>query len=132
MNELMYAVAIVAIIAMVGYLVYKFRGRTSSVHINSNKASLEDVRFSITSVGDRTDEGCLEVDGIVLNATMSVGDVFRIVDKNDSIIDDGVTVEAIDTGVVKNKFVNDVQPDEVVTLHLRTRCNTINGEAFLK
>ena len=132
MKELMYAVAIVAIIAMVGYLIYKLRGPKSNAHNNADNEFLKSIRFAISSVGDITNDGCLEVDGIVLNATMSVGDAFTIIDKNDNIIDDGVIVEAIDTGVVKNKFVNYVRPDEVVTLHLRTRCNTINVEAFLK
>ena len=131
MGDLIYIIPIIAIVAMVAYLVYKFKPK-SSAPVSTDDAFLGSVRFCITSAGEVNGEGCLEIDGIVVNDTISTGDVFSIVDKNDNIIDNGVVVEGIDAGTIKSKFVDSVRKDEVVTLHIRTRLNTINGEAFLK
>ena len=131
MGDLIYIIPIIAIVAMVAYLVYKLKPKSSAL-ASADDEFLESVRFCMTSAGEVNGEGCLEIDGVVVNANISIGDVFSIVDKNDNIIDTGVIVEAINVGTIMPKFVDNVRQDEVVTLHVRTRLSTINGEAFLK
>ena len=132
MDGIMYALPIIAIAAMVVFLVFKFKGTKNDNKSNYNAEFLDSVNFCITNVSDRAADGTLEVDGIVKNNPIVVGDIFRIVDKDDNIIDNKVVVEKIDTGVIKSKCIDEAPVDEFVTLFLRTRCDAINGEAFLK
>lgn len=131
MGDLIYIIPIIAIVAMVAYLVYKFKPK-GSTSVRTNGSSRGGIRFCITSAADTNVDGCLEIDGVVLNDSISIGDVFSIVDQDDNIIDKGVIVEGINVGTLKPKFVDSVCKDEVVTLHIRTRLSTVNGEAFLK
>ena len=132
MDGIMYVLPIIAIAAMVVFLFVKFKGTKNNNQSNYNADFIENVNFCITSVSDKAADGTLEVDGIVKNNPIVVGDIFRIVDKDDNIIDNKVVVEKIDTSVIKSKCIDEAPVDEFVTLLLRTRCTTISGEAFLK
>ena len=132
MDGIMSVLPIIAIAAMVVFLFVKFKGTKSNNQSNYNAEFYENVNFCITNVADRAADGTLEVDGVVKNNPIVVGDIFRIVDKDDNIIDSRVVVEKIDAGVIKSKCIDEAPVDEFVTLFLRTRCDTINGEAFLK
>lgn len=131
MDALMYVLPIIAIAAMVVFLAVKFKGTKINNQSNSGKFD-EDVNFYIISVFDRAEDGTLEVNGVVQNNPILVGDIFRIVDKDDNIIDSKVVVERIDTGVVKKKYIDEAPVGEVVSLFLRTRCDAIQSEMFLK
>ena len=131
MDALMYVLPIIAIVAMVAFLVVKLKETKSNNQTNNEKFD-EDVNFFIVSVFDRAEDGTLEVNGVVQNNPILVGDIFRIVDKDDNIIDNKVVVERIDTGVVKEKYIDEAPIGEVVSLFLRTRCETIQSEMLLK
>jgi len=131
MDGIMYALPIIAIAVMVVFLVVKLKGTKGNNQSNDAKFD-EDVSFYIVSVFDRAEDGTLEVNGVVENNPIVVGDVFRIVDKDDNIIDSKVVVERIDTGVVKKKYIDEAPVGEVVSLFLRTHCDAIQSEMLLK
>ena len=131
MDGIISILPIIAIAAMVVFLVVKFKGTKSNNQTNNAKFD-EDVSFYIVSVFDRAEDGTLEVNGVVENNPIVVGDVFRIVDKDDNIIDNKVVVERIDTGVVKKKYIDEAPVGEVVSLFLRTHCDAIQSEMLLK
>lgn len=128
---MLYVLPIIAIATMVVFLVLKLRGTKSNNQTNSERVDT-DVNFFIVSVFDRADDGTLEVSGVVENNPIFVGDIFRIVDNDDNIIESNVVVKRIDTGVVKKKYTEEAPVGEVVSLFLKTQSDEIQNEMFLK
>ena len=132
MDSMIYILPIVAIAAIVIFVVIKFNGTKNNSQGNQEDVIDPSVNFCITNVWDKAADGTLEVSGVVKNVPIVVGSSFRIVDKNGNIIDTNVVVEKIDLGVVKSKCITEAPVGEFVTLFLRTECAIVEGEAFLK
>lgn len=124
---------IIAILAMLLFIIFKLKKHKKS-NSDDNDEFIETVNFCIIFIMNEDTDGMLEAYGIVKNDSIAVGDVFRIVDKDDNIIDNNVIVKKIDAGAIKHKYIDEVSMDEQVTLVLLTHMSEFhfNGEWFLK
>ncbi len=127
MDGLIYVIPIIAIAAMAVYLVIKIKN-AGACYSEFHK----DVIFSFTVVSDKTESGAINVCGLVENASIKVGDVFCIVDRENNVIDNNVKVESIDKGVINKKYVDEASDGETVTLALKTHTDDITDKMFLK
>ena len=116
-------VAIVAIVAMVAFIINKFKP-SKGTYQNVYAAMHADASFVILRVSENTDGSLVKVMGKAMQA-VSVGDSFRLVDKENKLIDSKVVVEKIDGGSVKSKFIFTLQPNEIGSLFLRVKDNSV-------
>lgn len=128
MDILLLAMAIMAIVAMAIYLLVKFCQSQGP-----SDAFSATVNFTIIVAYKRTEDGVI-VSGAVENEPIRVGDVFRVVDRNDRVIAEHVKVKSIQTikGFAQSQEVNEAAVGVPATLDLISDCDTINDKMFLK
>lgn len=131
MDKLMYILPIVVIVGVAIFLISKFKGSKSGSQAVTE--SCEKINFCITSSATKNStDNFLEVDGVVRNRSIFVGDSFRIVDKNYNILATRAVVEKIDKGIVNKIYIDEAPAGEFVTLILRTECTSVYKESYLE
>ena len=127
MDSLIYIVPIAIVVVVAIFIVLKFVG--------GGKAAVkvaENVAFCVTEIVGRADDGTIEVDGIVKNTPICVGDLLNVADKYGNVYERRVRVIKIDPSVSSTKSVESVEPEEFTTLFLYAEWNDVPSEIYLE
>ena len=126
-------IAYILVAALAGVVIIYVMSKRKGASVKASSAAMdESFSFVIFSVDGKEEDGIVEAHGMVGNEPIFVGDVFRMVDRDDQVIAPRVVVERINVGFVQTKYADEAKPSEDVVLSLRMPVEPYGKELFLK